>query len=262
MTTYLDKIIEDHRELAKHDKRDTSEMLKRAVDARPCLGFRKALQSSGVSVISEIKRRSPSKGDLNKALDPVALAKSYQRNGASCISVLTDEKYFSGSLMDLDAVRSAVSIPVLRKDFTVSAKDVLDARLHGADAVLLIVAALSVRELEELFGLSNSLGMDVLVEVHDEDELRIAKALNADLVGVNQRDLSSFEVDATRAITMAPLFERSVVKVCESGVVNEGQIRDLAQVGYDAVLIGEVLMRSTEPGAVLNSLVLAGQEKP
>lgn len=262
MATYLDKIIEDHRERVKHDGRNTLEMLKRAADVEPCLGFRKALQSPGVSVISEIKRKSPSKGDLNKSLDPAVLAGSYQSNGASCISVLTDKEYFSGSLSDLDAVRSAVSIPILRKDFTVSAKDVLDARLHGADAVLLIVAALSAGELGEFFGVSKSLGMDVLVEVHDEAELRIATALKADLIGVNQRDLTSFEVDPTRAITMAPLFQSSVVKVCESGIVNEDQMQGLARVGYDAVLIGEALVRSPEPGARLNSLVLAGQEKP
>lgn len=258
MPTYLDKIISDHREIARSDQRRTSDLLSMALDRTPCLGFRRVLTGGGVSVIAEIKRRSPSKGDLNVRLDPAHLAKSYELNGASCISILTDEKYFSGSLSDLELVRESVSIPILRKDFTVCANDVLDARLHGADAVLLIVAALSQQELADLHGFALEVGLDVLVEVHDEAELERAKAVGADLVGVNQRNLATFEVDLGKAVSMAKLFDASVVKVCESGISRSGQMRELAQAGYEAVLVGETLVKSSDPGKTLRELLSAG----
>ncbi|TAN29599.1 MAG: indole-3-glycerol phosphate synthase TrpC [Actinomycetota bacterium] len=258
MATYLDKIISDHRAWAKSDTRRTGELLKIALDSEPCLGFREALIGPGVSIIAEIKRRSPSKGDLNPALDPVALAKSYEMHGASCISILTDEKYFSGSLADLSNVRSAVRIPLLRKDFTISANDVLDAKIHGADAVLLIVSALSGHELAELYGISKEVGLDVLVEVHDEPEFVQAQDIGADLIGVNQRDLTTFEVDPDKALTLSTLFDASTVRVCESGISTTDQMRSLARMGYDAALIGETLVRSSDPGVSLAELIQAG----
>lgn len=259
MPTYLDKIISDHREIARSDLRRTGDLLSMARDKDPCLGFRRALTGHGVSVIAEIKRRSPSKGDLNIDLEPASLAKAYELNGASCISILTDEKYFSGSLSDLELVKESVNIPILRKDFTVCANDVLDTRLHGADAVLLIVSALSQQELADLHGFALEVGLDVLVEVHDEAELERAKAVGADLVGVNQRNLSTFEVDPGKAVSMAKLFDASVVKVCESGIFKPGQMRELAQAGYEAVLVGETLVKSSDPGMTLRELLSAGR---
>lgn len=259
MPTYLDKIIADHRELAGSDTRKTSELISIARDMPPCLGFRKSLVGTGVSIIAEIKRRSPSRGALNAELDPVAQAKSYELNGASCISVLTDEKYFAGSLDDLRLVRGSTRIPILRKDFTVCANDVLDARVSGADAILLIVSALSQQELAELHGLAREVGLDVLVEVHDEPELDRAKSIGADLVGVNQRDLYTFEVDSNKAMAMAELFDSAAVKVCESGISSLTQMSALAKAGYQAALIGETLVRSMDPGFTLSGFFRAGR---
>lgn len=259
MQTYLDKIIADHRELAGSDTRKTSDLISIARDMPPCLGFKKSLEGAGVSIIAEIKRRSPSRGALNAELDPVAQAKTYELNGASCISVLTDEKYFAGSLDDLRLVKNSTRVPILRKDFTVCENDVLDARVNGADAILLIVSALSQQELVELQGLARDVDLDVLVEVHDESELDRAKLVGADLVGVNQRDLYTFEVDSNKALVMAELFEPEAVKVCESGISSPTQISALARAGYNAALVGETLVRSMDPGRTLSELLRAGR---
>ena len=168
-------------------------------------------------MIAEIKRRSPAKGDLNRHLDAAELAATYEQGGASCLSVLTDEEFFGGSVADLEAAREATSLPVLRKDFTVDPRDVVDARLMGADAVLLIAAVLDPFELVEMHQLACEVGLDVLVEVHDEPELEEALNAGATLVGVNQRDLVSFEVDHDRALRMASAIPDTVVKVAESG---------------------------------------------
>src|SRR5690606_27311825 len=165
-----------------------------------------------------VKRRSPSRGDLAAGLDPAALAAAYERGGATCLSVLTDREFFGGSPDDLRAARAAVSLPVLRKDFTVSEADVCDARIMGADAVLLIVAALDQAELAAFHQLAGEIGLDALVEIHDEAELERALEVGATLVGVNQRDLVTFEVDTDRAVRMAPQMPAGVVRVAESGV--------------------------------------------
>lgn len=259
MTTYLDQIILDHRRMAENDNRNTVELSHIARDLPPCRGFTEALRTQGVSVIAEIKRKSPSKGALNENLDPVLQAKTYQASGASCISVLTDEKYFSGSLQDLIHVHEAVDIPVLRKDFTVSKNDVLDARINGADALLLIVAALEKSELVELHGFAVELGLDVLVEVHDEAELVAALEVGSGLIGVNQRDLFSFDVDATVARRLASRFPSSIVKVCESGITSPSQMAELSSYGYDAALIGELLVKSNSPEVTLKALLSAGR---
>jgi len=200
-----------------------------------------------MAVISEIKRRSPSKGDLFPDLDPANLAQQYERGGAACLSVLTDEDWFGGSVADLQAARSAVEIPALRKDFTVHPHDVLDARIMGADCVLLIAAALSDVELGELHSLAIELGLDVLVEIHDESELERALAVDASLIGVNQRDLVTFEVDTERAVRMAPLMPPGVVRVAESGVGDADDVRVLGEAGYHAVLVGETLVKHGDP---------------
>lgn len=200
-----------------------------------------------MAVISEVKRRSPSKGDLFPDLDPALLARQYQEGGASGLSVLTDEAYFGGSVADLQAARAAVTLPVLRKDFTVHRHDVFDARIMGADCVLLIAAALDDAELAELHTLAVEVGLDVLVEIHDEAELERALNVDATLIGVNQRDLVTFEVDTARAVRMAPLMPSGVTRVAESGVRDADDVRVLGDAGYHAVLVGETLVKHGDP---------------
>lgn len=206
------------------------------------------------AVIAEIKRRSPSAGDLNPGLDPARLARSYAAGGASCLSVLTDADWFAGSVGDLRAARSATDLPVLRKDFTVDARDVTDARLMGADCVLLIAAALDDAELGDFRALAAEVGIDALVEIHDEAELERALEAGAELIGVNQRDLTTFEVDSRRALRMAPLIPGSVVKVAESGMRDRHDVARLAEAGYQAVLVGESLVTAADPAEQLRRL--------
>jgi indole-3-glycerol phosphate synthase len=207
-----------------------------------------------MAVIAEIKRRSPSKGDLFPDLDPGLLAKQYADGGAACLSVLTDQAFFGGSQDDLQAARAAVAVPVLRKDFTVGPADVCDTRIMGADAVLLIVAALDDAELADLHALAVELGLDALVEVHDEPELERALAVGATLVGVNQRDLVTFEVDHDRARRVAAAMPADVVRVAESGVRGPEDAASLQAAGYDAVLVGETLVTSGDPTVAVTAL--------
>jgi indole-3-glycerol phosphate synthase len=227
----------------------------------PARGFRDALVAHAspdagdlVAVIAEVKRRSPSKGPLFPDLDPAELARAYERGGAACLSVLTDQEFFGGSPDDLRRARDAVDRPVLRKDFTVSLRDVVDARLMGADAVLLIVAALSDSELRDFHQLAVDVGLDVLVEIHDEPELERALEAGATLVGVNQRDLVTFDVDTDRAVRMAPQMPGGVVRVAESGITGAEDAATLAEAGYHAVLVGESLVTSGDPEAAVRTL--------
>ena len=206
-------------------------------------------------MIAEIKRRSPSKGDLNADLDSATMAATYERGGAACLSVLTDGAHFGGSVADLQAARVACSLPVLRKDFTVAERDVLDARIMGADCVLLIAAALDAAELAAFHALADDVGLGVLVEIHDEAELDHALAANATLIGVNQRDLVTFQVDHERAIRMAGVIPDHAVKVAESGVRGADDARSLRTAGYDAVLVGETLVTSGDPAAAILELI-------
>ena len=228
----------------------------RAADAARSVprGFRAALTGPGLAVIAEIKRRSPSKGDLAPDLDPALTAKAYAAGGAAALSVLTDVEFFGGSEADLAAARAAVDIPVLRKDFTVSELDVCDARVMGADAVLLIVAALSDAELAKLCALTRDLGMDALVEVYDDDELDRALTAGADLIGVNQRDLKTFDVDQERAARFAARMPAGVVKVAESGIRGRGDAAAMLALGYDAILVGETVVTAADPTAAVREL--------
>jgi indole-3-glycerol phosphate synthase len=256
VATYLDRILARHREVAAHDTRSVADLTARALTMAPARGFRAALaRTQHLAVISEVKRRSPSKGDLNVGLDPALLAGDYERGGASCLSVLTDEEFFGGSIEDLQVARASCSLPVLRKDFTVSALDVLDARLMGADCVLLIAAALAPEELIEFHRLAVEVGLDVLVEIHDEPELEVALAAGATLVGVNQRDLVTFQVDHDRALRMAAQMPAGVVRVAESGVRGAEDAAALHAAGYHAVLVGETLVTSGDPAAAIQSLI-------
>ena len=258
VATYLDRILEHHRAVAAADSRAVERLLDEARAMPPARGFRTALAGrEQLGVIAEIKRRSPSKGDLDIGLDPAALAATYERGGAACMSVLTDVEFFGGSIDDLQAARAACTLPVIRKDFTVSERDVLDARIIGADCVLLIAAALAAEELAALHALAVDVGLDVLVEIHDEAELEHALAANATLIGVNQRDLVTFRVDHERAVRMAAAMPDGVVKVAESGVRGVDDARSLRSAGYDAVLVGETLVTSGDPAATVAALTSA-----
>lgn len=252
MATYLDRILDTHRATAARDDRPFGDLYQQACSAGPVRGFTNALAHvdpmvDGIAVISEVKRRSPSKGDLFAGLDPATVAQQYAAGGASCVSVLTDEEFFGGSVDDLQVAREACSLPVLRKDFTVAARDVLDARIMGADCVLLIAAALSSEELAQFHSLAIEVGLDVLVEVHDEQELEVALEVGATLVGVNQRDLVTFNVDHERALRMGGVIPSEVVAVAESGVRNRSDALALTEAGYQAVLVGETLVTSGDP---------------
>lgn len=248
--TYLDRILARHREVAASDVRDVDQLVERCLTMAPTRGFRNRLLSdapTGISVIGEIKRRSPSKGDLAEGLDPEVIAVAYESGGASCLSVLTDEEFFGGSISDLQRASSACALPVLRKDFTISRHDVCDARLMGADCVLLIAAALSQAELRDFHALATDVGLDVLVEIHDERELEFAVQAKTTLIGVNQRDLVTFQVDHARALRMANLIPEGVARVAESGVRNAQDAAELHEAGYLAILVGESLVTAPDP---------------
>lgn len=259
MATYLDRILEEHRAVAARDARSIDALIEEAKQCAPARGFRAALaEVDGLGVISEVKRRSPSKGDLAADLDPAAVAKEYVEGGATCLSVLTDRTWFGGSAGDLAAAGGAVDIPVLRKDFTVSEFDVCDARIMGADAVLLIAAALDDAELAAFHQLGEMLGLDVLVEVHDEAEIDRALAVNATLIGVNQRDLVTFEVDQQRAVRVAGVMPEQVIRVAESGVRGPEDAGILAAAGYHAVLVGESVVTAGSRVDAVRALRQAG----
>ncbi len=255
VTTYLDRILKDHRAIARSDHRSLRALTAEAEQMPPTRGFAAALRGqSTLAVIAEIKRRSPSKGDLFADLDAAVVARAYERGGARCLSVLTDAPDFGGSAADLQAARNACTLPVLRKDFTVSERDVLDARIMGADCVLLIAAALDKSELFTFHELAISIGLDVLVEIHDEAELDIALRADASIIGVNQRDLITFRVDHERAERMAALIPSDVIRVAESGVRDRNDAQNLRRAGYDAVLVGESLVTAADPAAAIAEL--------
>jgi indole-3-glycerol phosphate synthase len=218
-------------------------------------GFRASLAASGPRVIAECKRRSPSRGVLRAAYDPVAIARGYSAAGAAAVSILTEPTFFDGELDHLAAVRAAVQTPLLRKDFIVDSYQLLEARVAGADAVLLIAAALPYDELLALSVIARDLGMDVLVEVHDEAELQCASETGADLIGVNNRNLRTLAVDVEASFRLAALMPPHVLAVAESGLKSGDDIRRLKAAGYQAFLIGERFMTAPEPGAALAALL-------
>jgi indole-3-glycerol phosphate synthase len=255
MPTYLADIVAAHRARAEADGRALPDLVEQAAGTPAPRDFTGALRVDGLSCIAEIKRRSPSKGDLDPGLQADLVAKDYVTGGAACLSVLTDVDFFGGSPNDLAAAREASGLPVLRKDFTVQEADVVDARLMGADAVLLIAAALSDDELQACRARADELGLAALVEVHDEEELARALGTGAGLIGVNQRDLRTFQVDHERACALAARIPPGVVAVAESGIRDAADARRLAEAGYDAILVGETLMRAADRPAQLRELV-------
>jgi indole-3-glycerol phosphate synthase len=234
------------------------ELKARAVAAPPAKDGLAALRAPGVGVIAEVKRRSPSRGALATIGDPAELAAAYQAGGARMISVLTEERRFGGSLQDLDDVRARVQVPVLRKDFVVSSYQVHEARAHGADVVLLIVAALDQNVLTGLRERIESLGMTALVEVHTEDEASRALDAGARVIGVNARNLKTFDVDRSTFERIAPGLPSEVVKIAESGVRGPLDLIEYAAAGADAVLVGENLVTTANPRQAVAELVTAG----
>ena len=254
---YLDEILAQHREVASRDSRSLSGLIEATRTISNSRGFAKRLiedSKNALAVIAEIKRRSPSRGLLSHDLDPKVIAEQYKNAGASCISVLTDSDFFGGSVDDLKSARGAVDLPVLRKDFTVSLNDICDAKLMNADCILLIVAALNKVELAEFHNFALELGLDVLVEIHDEPELDLALEIGAKMIGVNQRNLKTFEVDQQRAVRIAKKMPSGVVRVAESGVRTRDDALQLRDAGYHAVLVGESLVTSKNIAMTLDEL--------
>jgi indole-3-glycerol phosphate synthase len=256
--TYLDRILRAHRDAAAADIRSDAGLLSEARQQPPVRDFAAALRADGVGVIAEVKRASPSKGELARDLDPAELATAYEAGGAACVSVLTDEAFFGARPDDLARARAAVDLPVLRKDFTVSLANVCDARIMGADAVLLIVAALDPTELRDLHRAATDLGLAALVEVHDEAEAEAAIDAGARIVGINQRDLVTFAVDTDRAVRVARSLPDTVVRVAESGIAGPADVPRLRDAGFDAILVGESLVRAPDAADAVAGLARAG----
>jgi len=241
----------------RRERETRAALEKRAGQALPAgAGFEEALAARGrVNIIAECKRRSPSKGVLMKEYDPVAIARQYERGGAVAISVLTEPTFFDGSLDHLQAVRRAVSLPILRKDFVVDEYQLLEARAAGADAVLLIVAALEQKDLVRLRARASELGLASLVEVHDETELGRAVDAGARIIGVNNRNLRTLQVDVEASYRIAAQMPRHVVAVSESGLQSRADLERLSAAGYRAFLIGERFMTASDPEAAIKQLI-------
>ncbi len=260
VASVLDDIIVGVRaDLAEREAAVSMDEIKARAAVRPAaLDAIAVLRGAGVGVIAEVKRRSPSVGDLATISDPARLAHEYESGGARIISVLTEQRRFGGSLDDLDSVRAAVSVPVLRKDFIIGSYQVHEARAHGADLVLLIVAALDQNTLIGLRERIESLGMTALVEVHTEDEASRALDAGARVIGVNARNLATLEVDRSAFERIAPGLPSSVVKIAESGVRGPLDLIEYASAGADAVLVGEGLVTHPDPRQAVADLVTAG----
>jgi indole-3-glycerol phosphate synthase len=258
MPTVLDEILETKRREVAATRATVSDTdLERAVASLPPTRvFAARLTAPGpIRVIAEVKKASPSAGVIRSDFDPVAVARTYERHGASCVSVLTDGPYFQGSLSDLRAVRAAVELPLLRKDFVIDRYQLLEARLAGADAVLLIAEALPGNELAALHRQAVELGLDVLVELHDADQLPRVLDCGANLVGINNRDLRTFRTRLDHTLDLLPRVPAGVAVVSESGIRTHDDLLRLAAAGVRAVLVGESLMRSPDVGAALDALL-------
>jgi len=259
MATYLDKILETTRaDLAARQTIVSVAALEETAAKHTPRGFAAALRRraiTGPAIIAELKKASPSKGLIREVFDVESLAKGLESGGASCLSVLTDMPYFQGSLRNLELASAAVNIPCLRKDFMVEEFQILEARASGADAILLIAAALTDAELKFLNTAAHQRGLDVLCEVHTAEELDRVLDLDCDAIGVNNRDLKSFAVSLETSLKLVERIPRSVVRVAESGIHTTADLKLLREAGFDAFLVGESLMRQPEPGLALRSLL-------
>jgi indole-3-glycerol phosphate synthase len=254
-----DIVANKHKEIVASKRRITlSEIQRRARAQSPPLDFTKALSSGGVKLISEVKQASPSKGIIRKDFDAVQIARIYAENGATAISVLTDKKFFRGKLEYLSAIRQAVNIPILRKDFILDPYQVFESRAYGADAILLIVAILTPAKLNELLKLSHSLGMACLVEVHNEKELNIALQTDACIIGINNRDLATMTTDTTTTERLRSRIPAGRLIVSESGIKDRRDIEWLERLGVNAVLVGETLLASSDIAGKMKELLGQG----
>ncbi|MEO7650171.1 MAG: indole-3-glycerol phosphate synthase TrpC [Bryobacteraceae bacterium] len=245
-------VAQKQAELSRAGRPQASPLTPSAIPTRR--DFRASLAASRPAIIAEIKKASPSKGLLSSDFHPARTAAQYATGGAAALSVLTDEKFFQGSLADLEEARAAVALPVLRKDFTIDPYHVEEAATHGADAILLIVAILDEKRLRDLRELAARHQMAALVEVHDAAELEVALASGADLIGVNNRDLRTFQVTLETSLRLAARIPAHVLKVAESGIHSAADVRRLLDAGYHAFLVGEHLMKSPDPAAAVRSL--------
>lgn len=253
----LEEILTAKRSAVERARQAVSltELERHAREVLPPRDFKAALMGKGLSIIAEVKRASPSRGIIAEPVDVGQLARQYQEGGAAAVSVLTEEDFFSGSLDDLRRVKDAVQLPVLRKDFIFDPYQVMESRVAGADAVLLIASMLEVAPLRQLIMFTRRLQMTPLVEIHEPADLGRALNAGADVIGVNARDLGSFVVDLRDPLSLAPLIPPGIVKVAESGIQTRDDVVQLQQAGYDAILVGEALMRAEDPIRKLRELI-------
>jgi indole-3-glycerol phosphate synthase len=252
----LDAIVQATRdEVARRKRERPLADLEREADRRPeGRPFHEALARPGTSLIAEHKRRSPSAGEIREGASVTEIVRAYELGGAAALSILTEERHFGGSLADLTEARASSDLPILRKDFTVDPYQLVEARAVGADAVLLVVGSLDAAELASLHQEAGALDLDALVEVHDVEELEAALEIDADLIGINNRDLQDFSVDISRTFELLADVPAGKTVVSESGIVHREQIEELERVGVDAVLVGETLMRAADPEAACREL--------
>lgn len=258
MEPVLEKILAAKREAVEKARQamPLAELMRQARESEPPRDFKAALMTKGLSIIAEVKRASPSRGVIAEPVDVSHLARQYQEGGASAVSVLTEEDFFSGSLDDLRRVKALTPLPVLRKDFIFDPYQVWESRAAGADAVLLIASVLDLVPLRQLILLAWQLQLTPLVEVHEVGELGRAIEAGADVIGVNARNLSNFAVDLRVPLSLAPVIPPGIVKVAESGIKTRDDVVQLQQAGYQAVLVGETLMRAEDPIQTLRELIL------
>jgi len=254
----LDSIIEGVREDLARRRKPLSQIHEQMSQAPSALDAYGALLGEQMKVIAEVKRSSPSKGELSTIADPAALAEQYQEAGASVISVLTEERRFKGSLADLVAVRARVTIPILRKDFMVDEYQFFEARAYGADVVLLIVAALSKSQLRDFYDVATELGMASLIEVHTADELERALEISPQIVGVNSRNLKTLEVNQEAFADLIPRIPPSLIRVAESGIASRADVEFAQNAGANAILVGEALVTSGDPKLAMRKLLGQG----
>jgi len=254
----LDSIIEGVREDLARRRKPLSQIHEQMSQAPTALDAHAALLGEQMKIIAEVKRSSPSKGELSTIADPASLAEQYQEAGASVISVLTEERRFKGSLADLTAVRARVTIPILRKDFMVDEYQFFEARAYGADAVLLIVAALSKSQLRDFYDVATELGMASLIEVHTADELERALEISPKIVGINSRNLKTLDVSQEAFADLIPRIPQSLVRVAESGIASRGDVEFAQNAGANAILVGEALVTSGDPKLAMRALLGQG----
>ena len=254
-SSVLDQIIEGVLADVKTRERPISELIAQLPDAPKLRDANGALSKTGTRLIAEVKRSSPSKGALAEINNPAELALKYQSGGADVISVLTEGRRFNGSIADLISVRSAVNIPILRKDFIVTEFQVYESRLLGADLILLIVAGLTKSQLTDYYQLATELGMSVLVEVHDELEAARAVELKAKIIGINSRNLKTLEVSSKNFELIFPHLPTNVIKVAESGISTRSDVEEVEKLGANAILVGETLVKSTDPESKIKELL-------